>query len=279
MRSYPILLVLACIHLVGYSQEYFPETTFYRAKDSLVFERAFTYYDEGKFEEALETLKSLPQKTYGNDPAWTRLVGYCYIKLDKREEALTIFGALMLSHPQYIGIYYDRANAYLSFEMYPQAAADFSAFWIHFPEEREVKYNLPFALAKGGNPDRAIDFLNNLDQRDTTLNVLLANIYADYKGDYTKAIEVLEVDLKNYPSAFEPRLDLIVYCYYNNLLEKAYALVKAILLERPTYGYAFFLKGTIEEELGDEGKAQESYDLARKYGYTWEETDFLEEDY
>jgi hypothetical protein len=31
--------------------------------------------------------------------------------------------------------------------------------------------------------------------------------------------------------------------------------------------------------MGDEAKAQESYDLARKYGYTWDETDYLEEDY
>lgn len=267
------LLISSNLH----AQE-FPNFSWYRAKDTLVYQKGEKQFHQGNFPQALLTLKKLPSRLYDKDPGLLRLLGQCYVGLKEHQKAVELFSKSLLFNPEITITYYDRGYSLMEQEKYKAAASDFAGFAIHYPQNKSAALNLAYCLAMDNQIDAAIQYLERFEPKDTTIYLYIGNYYSDFKEDHEKAIQYYNKTLA-YDSSHVQALEYISISYslINNYKQAINSINKLIIIN-PDYGRAYYLRGFIEEQFGLDGEAQKSYNIAKEKGYIWDEEEDIYDD-
>lgn len=269
MKVITYLFVIALCHQLVARQQT-PDIDWQNPKDTLIINRAISLFDANNFSETLKELKKLPSKYYSQQPGIQRLNGLSHYYLKNYSEAINSFNLALRYAPEAIEIYYDRAFAWMNWGRYKEAASDFEVYTVHFPDSKDVIVNIAYCLANITNDANAIKFLEKYEDKDTLIYNALAFYYVDQEN-YAKAIEQWTKALKLNPK-YAAGLEHLTVTYIDLYdFEKALELINRLIELKPKYGRAHYIRGVIFDEIGFSEKAEESYTVARKLGYEWDD--------
>ena len=247
----------------------FPRFTWMQPQDTVIYHRAVDFYQAEKFAEAIRTLRQLPPNTFAL-AGTQRLVGLCALAMEDFSAATTAFSKGLSKDPKAVGLYYDRAFAYMHWEKYKEAAGDFRIFAEYFPDSKPVALNLANSLNQAGETEKAIQHLEAFPDRDSTIVNSLAWYYIENQ-DYDQAIFLLEPLVNTYPDFASAYETLSIAFSGLGYTTEAIQAVDILMDLQPEYGRAYYLKGAYLEESDREDEAEPYFRKAKQLGYGWEE--------
>jgi tetratricopeptide (TPR) repeat protein len=264
------LIVIPLLVANAYAQENRPKIQWHKAKDTLIINRAIDLFNQERYEKAKAEIGKLKNRYY-NEPGVLHFSAQCSYKLRRYDEAVTLYSLALGYSPQQIGIYLDRAFALMKWGKFKGASSDFAGYLIHYPDDKEITGLLAYCLAEDNQVDKAINYLENYNNKDSTLLNELAIYYTEFENKNLEAIEIWKEAIERYPE-FYLSLENIAITYSEiDDYENAFHFIQKLIKLKPNYGRAYYLQGHFFDDIGDSVQAEKNYKIARGKGYSWKD--------
>lgn len=186
-----------------YLEYYHAETTKYEREPSDFYQLGFTYYNSGRYADALDQFAQCSNDDSELGQSATYYMGDCYLKLDQKEYARTAFKEASESDfnqrlKEDALFNYAKLAYELSYNPFHEAITAIEAYLEEFPNSvhREEAYEfLLNVYMKSRNYEAALRSLDKLDKKDTRTKEAYQVVA------FNRAVELYQQ--KNYPKASE----------------------------------------------------------------------------
>lgn len=261
-----LLFIFLCtmMPMKSFAQSIYVNFSYVKARDTLIFNKAFSHYHKEEYQEAIKVLSKLKTRKYHDERGNRVLKGICYYYIDKYDDAVDEFLAVLFYHPSSLDVFWYLASCMYYQDEYETAAAYFAANEIYADNKTEAAVHTAEMLMYAGRYDDAIKHVMKLEVEHPAVYNLLGTIYYEYLPGSGDALSMWKKALALNPDDDEVLNNLVIYYYDEENYEQAMAYAEQALSLYPEDGYAWYYRGMIHYALGNEAAARADFEQSKK---------------